>query len=171
MAKAEPNPGHSALVSLEKRLEGRGNFTLITQNIDGLHEKAGSRNMLELHGNIWRIRCTRCGRVEEDFREEVPYPPMSACCGALQRPHVVWFGESLDPFVLSRAEESSENCQVLLVVGTSGTVHPAASLALRAAARGAVFLEMNPDPTPLSPYARVSLQGKAGEILPRIVQS
>jgi len=168
IGKVNPNPGHMVLAQWEKKLSG---FKLITQNVDGLHARAGSTKILELHGNIWKTRCTKEETVAENL--EVPLkqiPPACPACGALLRPHIVWFGESLDPDILRRAIGASSLCDVMLVVGTSAFVQPAASLPLRASAAGAKIIEINPDPTPLTHYADVSLHGKAGEILPRIDQ-
>ena len=168
IGKVNPNPGHMVLAQWEKKLSG---FKLITQNVDGLHARAGSTKILELHGNIWKTRCTKEETVAENL--EVPLkqiPPACPACGALLRPHIVWFGESLDPDILRRAFGASSLCDVMLVVGTSAFVQPAASLPLRASEAGAKIIEINPDPTPLTHYADVSLHGKAGEILPRIDQ-
>jgi NAD-dependent deacetylase len=164
IAAVEPNAGHRVLAGWEKLF---GDLTVITQNVDGLHRKAGSQNVLELHGNIWRTRCTRDGTVRED--RESPFrtiPPLCPACGALLRPDIVWFGESLDPRVLDRALEASAACQAMFVIGTSSIVQPAASLPIRAAGVGAKLIEINPERTPLSDRADVFIQGKAGEILP-----
>lgn len=162
----EPNEGHRVLVRWESVFS---HFALITQNIDGLHAKAGSRNVLELHGNIWKVRCTREGTISDNF--DLPMkdiPPLCPSCGSLLRPHVVWFGEALPPDVLQRAFSLSSFCELMFVVGTSAVVHPAASLPLAAAEAGARIVEVNPDPTPLTHYADFSFRGKAGEILPLI---
>lgn len=162
----EPNSGHKVLAEWQSIFS---NFALITQNIDGLHQKAGSREILELHGNIWKLRCTAEGSVTED--RTVPLndiPPRCLDCGALLRPHVVWFGESLDSRTLQEAFHMSSLCNVMFVVGTSTVVQPAASLPFAALEAGAKLLEVNPNPTPLSPYASFSIRGKAGEILPLI---
>ncbi len=166
VAACEPNPGHAALASWEKRFP---EFTLITQNVDGLHARAGSPRPLELHGNIWKVRCTAEGTISDN--RDVPLreiPPHCPACGALLRPHIVWFGETLDPDVLDRAFAAAAACEVMVVAGTSAIVHPAASLPGFAARAGAKIIEVNPDPTPLSGEADVSLRGKAGEILPRL---
>jgi len=163
IAAVEPNPGHATLARWERRFAA---FTLITQNVDGLHARAGSKNLLELHGNIWKTRCTAEGAVSDQF--EVPLsslPPLCPTCGALLRPHIVWFGESLDPAVIGRAFAESGACDVMLVVGTSALVHPAASLPYHAASSGAKLIEINPEATPLTPEASVSLRGRSGEIL------
>jgi NAD-dependent deacetylase len=153
-------------VELERRMP---DFLLITQNIDGLHHAAGSRKLLELHGNIWRLRCTGCGRVTAD--RTVPLPALPACeiCGKLLRPHVVWFGEMLDPVILDQAMHALGACQALLVIGTSGNVQPAASMGLYAKSRGAWVAEINLEPTPATGSYDLTLLGKAGEILPLVV--
>jgi NAD-dependent deacetylase len=166
IAGVGPNPGHDTLAKWETRFPA---FTLITQNVDGLHAKAGSKNILELHGNIWKTRCTAEGTIAEHF--DVPItniPPRCPSCGALLRPHIVWFGEMLDRAVIDRAFAESAASDVMLVVGTSALVQPAASLPYHAAASGAKVIEINPDATPLSPEATISLRGKAGDILPLI---
>jgi NAD-dependent deacetylase len=166
IGRARPNPGHETLARWEKTF---ADFHLITQNVDGLHPLAGSRKILELHGNIWKTRCTREGTIRENRQHPLaPLPPRCPECGSLLRPHIVWFGESLDPVVLDRAIAAVRACDVLLVVGTSALVHPAASLALLAAESGARLIEINPDETPLTPRADASLRGRAGDILPRI---
>jgi len=164
IAPVEPNPGHQVLAVWQDLFAG---FSLITQNVDGLHAKAGSRDVVELHGNIWKLRCTREGTVSEVRESPLPQlPPVCPSCGAFLRPHVVWFGESLDPAVLERAFRLSESCQAMLVIGTSSVVQPAASLPFAAARAGAKIVEINPEPTPLTPHADVFLAGRSGEILP-----
>ncbi|MEN6485197.1 MAG: Sir2 family NAD-dependent protein deacetylase, partial [Syntrophobacteraceae bacterium] len=160
-----PNAAHLSLAKLENRLSS---FFLITQNIDGLHQMAGSRNVLELHGNIWKVRCTACGRLTEDRRVPLPLLPTCEDCGALLRPHVVWFGETLDPGILDRAYEEVLRCEVMLVIGTSGTVQPAASMGMLAGRNGALVVEINLEPTPYSDIYSVSIAGKAGEIVPQL---
>jgi NAD-dependent deacetylase len=142
-------------------------LTLITQNVDGLHQAAGSRNVLELHGDIWRMRCTGCERVSEDRRVPLPeIPPRCPKCGALLRPDVVWFGESLPLEVLDAAWAASARCRLMLVVGTSAVVQPAASLPIVALRSGARLVEVNPAETPLSAHAHEILHGPAAEVLP-----
>jgi NAD-dependent deacetylase len=142
-------------------------FTLITQNVDGLHQTAGSRNVLELHGNIWRMRCTGCDHTVEDRRAPLPtLPPRCARCSALLRPDIVWFGEPLPIDGLEAARAAAARCQWMLVVGTSAVVEPAASLPLIALRNGARLIEVNPDETPLSPYAHELLRGPAAQVLP-----
>jgi len=162
-----PNPGHFALARIERQAP---RFTLITQNIDGLHKKAGSVNIVELHGNLWKVRCTRCETVVEDLR--VPMPDLPACdsCGALLRPHVVWFGEMLEPDVLQTAYHAIGSCDLMMIIGTSGTVQPAASMGVHAKRNGAWVAEINLEPTPYSDLYDVSIVGKSGEILPQVVR-
>ncbi len=163
IAPVEPNAGHRVLAGWEDLF---GDFAVITQNVDGLHARAGSRNIVELHGNIWKLRCTREGTVEEVRDTPLPHiPPVCPNCGALCRPHIVWFGESLDPDVLRRAYRIGEACQVMFVVGTSSIVRPAADLPLAASRAGAKIIEINIEPTPLTPEADYFFPGKAGEVL------
>ncbi len=166
IGQAHPNPGHRALVTLEERVP---DFTLITQNVDGLHRRAGSCQVLEVHGSIWEVRCTACGVVKEDHRVPIPIPPHCDTCGGLLRPNVVWFGEALDPKILEATQQALKHAQVMLVVGTSAVVQPAASFALWAQQCGAKLAEINPDPTPLTPHCDFVFEGKSGELLPRLV--
>jgi len=166
VAAVEPNPGHIVLARWQTTFRS---FTLITQNVDGLHAKAGSADVVELHGNIWKLRCTAEGTVTENRAHPLPeLPPRCPACGALLRPHIVWFGEPLDRATLGRAFAASEACDVILTIGTSAVVHPAASLPLTAAAAGARVIEVNPEPTPLTLSAHVSLRGPSGVILPAV---
>jgi NAD-dependent deacetylase len=160
----EPNAGHNVLAEWEELFS---NFSLITQNIDGLHQRAGSKNVIELHGNIWKQRCIEEGSIFENH--DIPLketPPHCEKCGALLRPHVVWFGEALDGSILQKSFMLSSRCNVMLVVGTSANVQPAASLPLSAAEAGAKIIEINPDRTPLSGQADFSIRARAGEFLP-----
>ena len=163
-----PNPGHYALVELEDRIP---EFTLVTQNVDGLHRMAGSRRLFELHGNIRRVRCSECGRFEEDWPESGEDVPRCQVCGGLLRPDVVWFGEALPRAELEAAVQAARACELFLSIGTSGVVQPAASLAYAAHNRGAALVEINPDPTPLTPKTNYFLQGKSGELLPELVRA
>ncbi len=166
IAGKRPNPAHYAITDLENLFE---KFLLITQNVDGLHRRAGTRRLVELHGYIFGMRCVREGKVEENL--DVPLasiPPMCGC-GALLRPDVVWFGEALPAQALEAALRASRECDLMLVVGTSAVVQPAASMPLLARRAGALVVEINPDPTPLSPHVDLVLQGKAGELLPEVV--
>jgi len=166
IAEAAPNPGHRTLAAWQRAFHS---FSLITQNIDGLHELAGSSDPIELHGNIWKTRCPRDGTVREN--RDVPLaeiPPRCPDCEGLLRPHVVWFGESLDSRILDEAFRRCSACQVLFVIGTSAVVHPAAALPLAAAEAGAVIVEINPEPTPLTRTADFSFRGQSGVLLPRL---
>ena len=167
LAPLQPNPAHKALIHLEEKIP---QFSLITQNIDDLHHRAGSKNLVELHGNIWMVRCTRCHVVNRN--EEVPLPELPTCkeCGGLLRPHVVWFGEQLDPAILDKAVAAIRSCDTMLVIGTSALVQPAASLAIVAKEQDARVVEINLEPTPYSHKLDLALQGKAGEILPQLVE-
>jgi len=165
IAEAKPNAGHQALRRLEHRIEA---FTLITQNVDGLHRLSGSDDVLEIHGSLWRTRCLSCGRTRETRDRFDALPPRCAC-GGLLRPDVVWFGESLPPDLMRRSMDAADTCEVMLVVGTSGLVQPAASLADIVLNRGKTVIEVNLEPTPLSGRASFSFQGRAGEILPRLI--
>lgn len=162
-----PNPGHYALAEWEPRFEA---FTLITQNIDDLHRAAGSLNVLELHGNIWRARCLRCGSTFE--ARETPLEDVPTCfvCGAEARPDVVLFGELLPESVFERAEEAARQSDLFFVIGTSAVVYPAAGLPVAAKQAGARVIEINPEMTDISFLADVTLLGKAGEILPQFLK-
>lgn len=142
------------------------NFQLITQNVDGLHARAGSRRILELHGNMWRGRCTRCGTSVALPETPLKSIPPYCDCGNPLRPSVVQFGEAIDPNVLSKAFAASRRADLFLVVGTSGVVSPAAEMPLKALQNGARVIEINPDPTVLTPYMAFSFRGKAAEVLP-----
>ena len=163
-----PNPGHYALVEIEKHL---AHFTLITQNVDNLHRFAGSQNVLELHGNIQRVRCAECYTFTETWEDDTESVPRCRACGGLLRPDVVWFGEALPRDQLEAAVQAARSCEVFFSIGTSGVVQPAASLAFAAHNRGAIVVEINAEPTPLTPKADYVLQGKSGEILPALVRA
>lgn len=165
-AKAQPNAGHRALARLEARRPG---FELITQNIDGLHDRAGSRRIHKLHGDIWLVRCVGCGAERQDLRAPLPEIPPRCECGGLLRPGVVWFGEPLDAVVWTGAELASTAADVFIVIGTSAVVHPAAGLIDAAKMAGAKLVEINPDETPYSAMIDYVLRGRAGEILPSLV--
>jgi NAD-dependent deacetylase len=165
-AKAEPNAGHLALAALERRAP---EFALITQNVDGLHQRAGSRSVVELHGNIGRVKCSREGTLVEQWQNSAHAVPRCVRCGALLRPDVVWFEESLPELALAAAEDAARRCRVLLVVGTSTEVYPAAGLPELARRSGALVVEVNPNPTTLSATADYVLRGTAGSVLPALL--
>lgn len=166
IARAEPNAGHRALAELGRRT---GRFTLITQNVDGLHDRAGSRIVLKVHGDIWMVRCTACGRETRDDRVPLPELPPRCGCGGLLRPGVVWFGEPLPANVWLEAERATRQAEVFLVVGTAAVVYPAAGLVPLAKAAGAKVIEINLDETPYSAQVDCSLRGRAGELLPELM--
>jgi NAD-dependent deacetylase len=168
LAKCEPNAAHRTLVEIETHANATGGaLTLVTQNIDGLHEAAGSRNVVRLHGSIWSMRCMRDGIGWEDRRVPLPeIPPRCPKCGSLARPDVVWFGEVLDDLLLQAAMDAAAQARTMLVVGTSALVQPAASLPLIAKRNGARLVEINPDETPLSEFADEVLHGPAASELP-----
>lgn len=168
IAQARPNAGHEALVRLER---SKPRFWLITQNVDGLHERAGSRRVIKLHGDIWLVRCVACGREQRDERVPLPELPPRCACGGLLRPGVVWFGEALPPGAWEAAEQAVREAEVLLVVGTSAVVYPAAGLIPLAQACGARVIEVNPEETPMSARLDCSLRGPAGVILPALIPS
>ena len=161
-----PNAGHQALVEMEQHFP---QFTLITQNVDGLHQQAGSRRVIELHGNIQRNKCFAENRVVGSWSETGEIPPRCPVCGGMLRPDVVWFGESLPQDALESAWKAASNCQVFFSIGTSGIVEPAASLPYIALHTGAVVVEINPNPTPLTAQATYVLPGPAGSVLPELL--
>lgn len=170
--EAEPNAGHRALAEMEQLITGRGgSFTLLTQNVDQLHQRAGSHNVVELHGNIMEWRCAATGRAVEAPQGAWPAcPPASPHrAGAYCRPSVVWFGEMLPPQAIAAAEDAVHGCDVFLSVGTSSVVYPAAGFVQVAARNGARTIEVNMDPTPISGHVDWALHGRAGEILPRLM--
>ena len=159
----QPNPAHLALAGWQNRFE---DFTLITQNVDGLHERAGSKNILELHGNINHAKCEKCEKVYKMNPETVPHQPANCeTCRIKLRPDVVLFGEMLPIEAFQKAEEKSRNCDLFFIIGTSALVYPAAGLAENAKFSGAILIEVNPDETPMTSFCDYSLRGKAGEIL------
>ena len=163
-----PNPGHYALFEMSQRVP---EFTLITQNVDGLHRMAGNQHVLELHGNIQRVRCAECYTFAETWEDDQESVPRCHACGGLLRPDVVWFGETLRRDQLEAAVEAARACQVFFSIGTSGVVQPAASLAFAAHNRGAMVVEVNAEPTSLTSKADYFLQGKSGIILPDLVKT
>ncbi len=166
IAECRPNAAHVALAALESRMR---RFCLITQNVDGLHQQAGSSALIELHGSIWRVRCTTDATVSECRDAPLPALPPRCRCGALLRPDVVWFGEPLPEHVIDQAVRAAEQCDVMLVVGTSAVVHPAAALPRVAKSYGAYVVEVNPEPTPVSPRADEVHRGTAADVLPHLL--
>ena len=166
---AEPNAGHLALAELE--LRGILRCT-ITQNVDSLHGEAGSRSLLEIHGNRNRLRCLECGlRFHRDGFDLSDVPPVCGECGGILKLDTVMFGEPIPPDVLDSCRVAAERCDCMLLVGTSGTVNPAARLPLLAKERGASLIEVNPESTPLTEWCDVVLQGPADAILPGLLRS
>ncbi len=170
-AAAKPNPAHLALAELQRAVEKEGrSFTLITQNVDRLHQSAGSRSVIELHGTLWVWRCTRCGQEREE--RQVPfaqYPPKCLCGGNL-RPAVIWFGESLPEEALNKTYQALEECDLFFAIGSSAVVQPAASFLHVARQRNAKTVEINVASTPVSRLVDWSILGRAGEILPELVR-
>lgn len=162
-----PNPAHRALAGLEARTP---EFLLATQNVDGLHGAAGSRRVVELHGSIWRLRCTACAHARDDRGVPLAEVPPRCACGAILRPDVVWFGEALAEAAVTQAFEAARQAEVVLVIGTSSLVYPAAALPQIARAGGAYVVEVNPEATPLSALADVSLRGTAASLVPALVE-
>ncbi|MCL7926183.1 MAG: NAD-dependent deacylase [marine benthic group bacterium] len=170
LSNVSPNEGHRALAALEST---RDQFWLLTQNVDGLHRRAGSVNVIELHGSIRTARCSRCSRalpIEEAVRGWEPGAvPACDTCAAPLRPDVVWFGEALPEPALRQAEAAITGCDLMLVAGTSGVVQPAASFAFSARSRGAPVIEVNPEETPISAIADVALRGPSARELPELL--
>jgi NAD-dependent protein deacetylase/lipoamidase len=169
LASLKPNPGHEAIAGWQDRFP---EFALVTQNIDGLHQAAGSRHVIEMHGSIWRARCFDCG-ARHDVRELKFDHGVPSCfdCGGHLRPDVVLFGEMLPAGSFERAAAAAQHCELCFVVGTSAVVYPAAALPEIAQAAGAYVVEVNPEPTPLSDLCNEVLTGKAGEILPLLSEA
>ena len=169
MAEATPNRAHQVLAAWSRRYPG---FTLITQNVDGLHERAGTANVIRFHGSLWDLACRdRCPDAPASWREEAielpELPPHCPHCGGVARPGVIWFGEALEPRVLAAAAAATE-CDVFLAVGTSAVVYPAAALLTEAAARGAFTVEINPEATPASGAVDLAVSGRAEDVLDRV---
>ena len=169
LSHVSPNPGHFALASLEDKL-GSDQFALVTQNIDALHQAAGSRHVLELHGRLSRVRCTQCSYLADRPGELLPDLPLCEKCGELLRPDVVWFHEMLPAGIWQRACEQVELCDCFLVVGTSAVVYPAAGLIEMSRRGGAGVIEFNLEATAASSSADVSLFGPSGQLLPEVMR-
>ena len=165
IANCQPNQAHLTLAEMEKALP---DFTLITQNVDGLHRRAGSQKVVEFHGNLWDVRCVAEGTVLEYRDVPLPEVPPRCQCGALLRPNVVWFGEPLPAGAIAAAQEAATSCDLILVIGTSGVVHPAASVPLWAKQKGAYVIEFNLQRTPISAYADEVILGPAAVEVPKL---
>jgi NAD-dependent deacetylase len=168
VAEAKPNPAHFALVEMEKHYP---QFHLITQNVDGLHHRAGSRNVIELHGNITRTKCFNEDTIVSSWKETGDVPPRCPNCGGLLRPDVVWFEEAMPEREMQLAATASATCDVFLSIGTSTVVYPAAALPTEALHSGATVVEINPQPTPFTAQADFALAGAAGVVLPELVKA
>jgi NAD-dependent deacetylase len=165
-SRAQPNAGHRALADLEARVD---DFTLATQNVDSLHLRAGSRNLLELHGNLREARCNRCGERRAIDASGLPLDKIEHACGGRMRPDIVWFGESLPQTTWQRAQEAAARAEVILVIGTSAVVYPAAALATHYNS-GAFVAEINPEETAISDRVDCALRGTAAEVLPSLME-
>jgi NAD-dependent deacetylase len=159
----EPSPAHVALARIEERVS---DFTLVTQNVDSLHVRAGSKNVLELHGKLREAKCTRCD-ARRPFDDAFELDALEHACGGMWRPDIVWFGESLPPAVLEAAFEAAHRAELMLVVGTSGIVQPAASLATKRCTR-AYVVEINPEETALTQHADHSIRARSSDVLPQL---
>lgn len=168
VTQAEPNPGHLALTALAGFVP---QLALITQNVDGLHQRAGSAGVIELHGNLTRYICFDRRHPVSAWEEMDEVPPRCPLCGSRLRPDVVWFGESLPAEALRQAATAARSCDLFLSVGTSALVQPAASLPLEARQQGAMVVEVNPKETLLTPYVSVYVAGRAGEVLPALLRA
>ncbi len=162
IAKAKPNPAHETIADIERSVDS---FAVVTQNIDGLHARAGSRRVIELHGNIWRMRCERDGTIITTDEPVKEIPPMCQC-GSLLRPDVVWFGEPLPSAAVDEASEVARASEAMFVVGTSAVVYPAAAMPMITKNSGGMVVEVNTEPTEVSSYADLSIIGRAGEVMP-----
>ncbi|XP_065915467.1 NAD-dependent protein deacylase sirtuin-5, mitochondrial-like [Dysidea avara] len=191
MLSKTPNPAHDAIAGMEKRLKPQGrSVVVITQNIDELHKRAGSDNILELHGSLFKTRCTKCQDIKENYNSpivpalkdkgapdpnaedaRIPEDQLPRCkeCGGLLRPHVVWFGEALDVQVLNQAQQEMAKCDLCLLVGTSSVVYPAAAFAPMLAMRGVPVAEFNLEATMVTDKMKFHFEGKCGELLPQAV--
>ncbi len=172
IAEAQPNEAHILMAELEREC---GDVWVITQNVDGLHRRAGSKKVIELHGNIWRVRCLECGATYYEYRTPLPeYPPRCRECGGMLRPDVVWFGEPLPVDALEKAWDLAKAADFFVVVGTSGLVYPAAHLPYVAREGGAYVVEINPEETPLSSVAHEVIRERATvgmrKLFPRLVR-
>jgi NAD-dependent deacetylase len=170
VAGLTPHAGYQALAEMEDLFP---DVVTVTQNIDGLHARSGASDVVELHGNIWKVRCdAEDSEPWLDERTEFPEHPLRCeRCGGLLRPHIVWFGEQLDPNDVLGATMAVDDCDAILVIGTSAVVYPAAGFPLQAKQSGALVMEINIEPTPVTDYADLSLFGTAEEVLPELVEN
>ena len=168
IATKRPNPAHETVAAMEQRFK---QFWLITQNVDGLHRDAGSRQLSEIHGNIWMVRCTQCRKILENRAVPITILPLCPSCGGLLRPHIVWFGESLAEEDLERSAAALQRSDVCMIVGTSGLVYPAAGFGAIAKQAGAYIVEINLDSTPHSNLADATLQGRARDLVPLLLEA
>jgi NAD-dependent deacetylase len=166
IAQTQPNAGHQALAEFKRR-ERR--FTLITQNVDGLHDRAGSVDVLKLHGDIWTLQCTSCGHERLDLNAHLASLPPFCECGGMERPGVVWFGEGLPESVWEQAVKATKTASLFFVIGTSAVVHPAAGLVHLAKSSGAKIVEINVDETPVSSTVDLCWRAPAAEALPLLL--
>ncbi len=166
--EAEPNAGHAAITAMQS---GRGDTTVVTQNVDGLHQRAGSPSVIELHGNLFRNVCSGDGQDVDPAAWRPGDPPGCPRCGAPVRPAVVWFGEMLPEDALRKARSAATQCQIFFSIGTSAMVYPAAELALIAQRSGALIVEINPEPTPLTPHADFVISEPSASALPSIAEA
>ena len=166
IAEAQPNAGHRALAEIERRVP---RFTLITQNVDGLHDRAGNVSVLKVHGDIWTLRCTFCERERRDLHARLEQIPPLCSCGGMERPGVVWFGEGLPDAIWEEAVSSTREADLFLVIGTSAVVHPAAGLVYLAKSSGAKVVEINVDDTPVSSTVDICWRAPAAEALPALL--
>jgi NAD-dependent deacetylase len=168
VAGAKPNPAHLALVEMQNLFL---RFHLITQNMDGLHQRAGSRDVIELHGNIMRTKCSEQGTIVSSWKDTGDVLPKCPACGGLLRPDVVWFEEPMPEPEMRQAMTASTHCDVFFSIGTSAVVYPAAALPSEALQSGATVMEINPQPTPFTAQAHFALAGAAGVVLPEFVMA
>lgn len=164
--EVEPNPGHFAIAELEAKV---GKLPVITQNVDGLHQRAGSTDVVELHGSIASFSCFDSRHPQADVPYGLKEPPKCSMCDSMLRPNVVWFGESLPQDAINRGYRECEGADLILVIGTSGIVQPAASLPYAGQSNGARLVEINPEPSLLTNSCDIFLQGKSGVVLPELV--
>lgn len=165
----QPNPGHLAIVELARLIP---RFSLITQNVDGLHQRSGSQHVIELHGSLMRAKCFGQNHVADAWPDDsTQQPPACVTCGSPMRPDVVWFNEQLPSAALETAFSAAQQCDLFFSIGTSSVVHPAAALATIALDSGATVIEINPNPTPLTAQATYSLRGPSGTLIPELVSA